>query len=92
MGLKSLRIAGRMLRPLPGLKTPDSFQEGVRQLVRPYIPITEQDYKKLLAMPCDYYRLKDDRVVTFGSADGGFALMPLHPMAAQQVLRFAYQP
>ena len=75
------------LTPLKGQT--DSFHAEVSKLQRPYIRIPEDRYKALVDADAGYYRTPAGGVVTFGTADNGFALMPLKEEAAQQVL--AYQ-
>jgi len=62
------------------------FHQEVRKLIRPYIKITESVYKSLLDAPYDYYKTKSGIVFTFGTADGGYALMPLKESAASKLL------
>ena len=61
------------------------FHTEVRKLQRPYIPITKEQYDALIAVPNDYYKFGND-VVTFGGADGGYALMPLQAKYATAIL------
>lgn len=61
------------LTPLPGV-IPE-FHAAVRKLKRPYVPITEKLYNQLVAASPDFYAYKGKKV-TFGGADGGYALMP----------------
>ena len=72
------------LKPLTGTVKP--FHEQVKELKRPYQPITEEQYETLLAGCSDYYETEQGEVVTFGNADGGYALMPLNDKAAQEIL------
>ena len=72
------------LTPLTG-KVPSDFCEAVSRLTRPYIPITKEEYKKVFDKGNDYFQYKNE-VVTFGNADGGFALMPLQSKYAEQIL------
>lgn len=63
-----------------GKRLPVSFAAAVALLVRPYIPISEAQYEEIAAKAS-----ADDTDIlvfnglqmTFGAADGGFALMPL---------------
>lgn len=79
------------LTPLKGVCA--GFFCEVRRVQRPYLPITEADYQQLMAATADYYRLpgKHGRVVTFGTADGGYALMPLQPDEAGRILALQQQ-
>ncbi len=58
---------------------PSNFQDAVRMLQRPYIPITKSQLENIEAKTKDrgdiiIYRGKR---MTWGDADGGYALMPL---------------
>lgn len=66
--------------PLADKELPGSFKERVALLQRPYTAISEQQFHKLRALA----RRKNTDIVifegrqaTFGTADGGFAIMPL---------------
>jgi len=72
-----------LLQPLNG--TCSDFHTEVRKLQRPYIPITKEQQDALIALPNDYYKFGND-VVTFGGADGGYALMPLQTKYAKSIL------
>jgi len=72
------------LIPLRG-KMSSTFEENVRQLQRPYIPISQEVYDQVFADGANYFKLEDS-VVTFGNADGGFALMPLQWKYAKKIL------
>lgn len=69
------------LVPLPGKCFPagESFADQIRRLRRPYYRLTEQDYTLVvsLAGEADVLLLDGNIQVTFGNADGGWALMPL---------------
>lgn len=57
---------------------PKDFHKAVRMLERPYIKITERDYKKLMDFTeCDAVRGSDGRLYTFGNCELGYALMPI---------------
>ncbi|OEE38277.1 hypothetical protein A1QO_02550 [Vibrio genomosp. F10 str. ZF-129] len=58
----------------------------VRELTRPYVSISEQQYVELMKGKADFYRTNGGLVVTFGKADNGWALMPLNQEAGQRVL------
>lgn len=75
--------SGLFLQPLKG--SCSEFHEEVRKLQRPYIPITKEQYEALVSLPSDYYMFGDE-VVTFGNADGGYALMPLQAKYATAIL------
>ena len=72
------------LKPLKGEVKGSS--EQVRDLQRPYIRINEAQYNTLKNGPSDFYLTKGNKVVTFGSADGGYALMPLNDEAAEATI------
>lgn len=73
-----------LLEPLKGVCKP--FAEQVRELTAPYIAITESQHESLLAQPADFYMTKGGKVLTFGHANGGFALMTLQDEPARKVL------
>ena len=58
---------------------PKDFHEASRMLIRPYIPISEQESKRLdiLTKDCGDIVIYKGKRMTWGNADGGFALMPL---------------
>lgn len=72
------------LTPLKG-KVPSDFCAAVATLQRPYIAISEDEYKKVFDVGNDYFKYAD-KVVTFGNADGGYALMPLQYEYAEKIL------
>lgn len=74
----------KKLIPLQGTVT--HFHDQVRELKRPYIAISEAEHQILQDGPAEFYQLPDGRVATFGTADGGYALMPLSPKAARDIL------
>ncbi len=67
------------LTPLVGKKFKGGFKEIVSKLRRPYYRLSETDYKTIqtLAGDSDVLMFDGKVQVTFGNADGGFALMPL---------------
>ena len=72
------------LIPIKGDVIP--FSEQVKALTRPYIKITASQYKALEARASNFFKTKGGKVVAFGTADCGYALMPLTDEAAQKVL------
>ncbi|MCU7556087.1 hypothetical protein OCL06_15960 [Alteromonas sp. ASW11-19] len=72
------------LTPLKGECKP--FSDQVRELTRPYLSISKQHYNQLEQAQADFYQTPGGRVVTFGEADGGYALMPLQEEAAKDIL------
>ena len=58
---------------------PSNFRDAIRLVTRPYIPISEKQVKEIESKTKNrgdiiLYRGKR---MTWGNADGGFALMPL---------------
>jgi len=72
------------LTPLVGDLKP--YCEQVRDLTRPYASISKSAQYELLQKAHDFYMTNGGLVVTFGAADGGFALMPLQEHAAKSVV------
>lgn len=72
------------LTPLKG--EVKEFNEQVKDLQRPYIQITKAQYDALMEGTADFYQTKGGKVVTFDNADGGYALMPLNELAAEELL------
>ncbi|MYM92685.1 hypothetical protein [Duganella vulcania] len=65
---------------VPGKTLPKDFAKAVALLERPYLPIGEPDYRAIMAMTQEANTdivLYQGRQMTFGNADGGYALMPL---------------
>ena len=57
----------------------DDFSAIVKHLRRPYIKITAEQYNRLIDQATKYnsdFVINNGQLFTFGSADGGFALMP----------------
>lgn len=67
------------LRSLENKRFGDDFSGIVRHLKRPYYRLSEADYDavKALSGGADVLVFDGKTQVTFGSADGGWALMPL---------------
>lgn len=67
-----------LVKPL-NEKLYDTFELAVKQLTRPYLAISQEDYDKVFAVTKNHgdIVLYDGIKMTFGNADGGFALMPL---------------
>ena len=82
--IKTLEKSTVTLEPLKG-KVPSDFCAAVATLQRPYIAISEDEYKKVFDVGNDYFKYAD-KVVTFGNADGGYALMPLQYEYAEKIL------
>ncbi|WP_210499650.1 hypothetical protein [Vibrio crassostreae] len=78
------------LAPLGGKV--DDFSTETKKLSRPYIAVSEGDYRKLVNQTHgDYFMTSGGTVVTFGGAvvegsDSGFALMPLNHKEAQKII------
>lgn len=73
-----------VLKPLKGECKP--YTEQVKELMAPYIKITDEQHTQLESIGCDFFMTKGGMVVTFGSANGGYALMPLQEAAAEDVI------
>lgn len=57
-----------------------TFEERVRWLQRPYIPIEKWFFNELYDVVLyDVLLLADGRLATYGNADSGFAIMPFTP-------------
>ena len=82
--VQTLEDGNIFLTPLIG-KLPSDFCEAVRTLTRPYIPINKDEFDKVFNVGNDYFKFKK-QVVTFGTADGGYALMPLQVEYAKDIL------
>ena len=67
----------RDLIPVYG-EVPQNFVAAVSHLQRPYFPISENIYNKLMDGEFDFYTYKE-KLCTFGTADQGYALMPYIP-------------
>lgn len=77
-------------RTVTGLKglvgTCQGFHAELQKLKRPYIPISEAQYEKLMGGKYDYYLTNSGQVVTYGYVDQGYALMPLQDSFASSIL------
>lgn len=72
------------LRPMKGkCKT---FHEQVKELTSPYIKISDSQFNDLLKGEADFYLTDGGKVVTFGGANEGYALMPLQDKFASKML------
>ena len=58
---------------------PSDFKTAVSMLKRPYITIKQSEYEKIVELTKERGDIVvyKNRRMTFGNADGGFALMPL---------------
>lgn len=67
------------LTPVENKSFKEPFQDVVRRLRRPYYLLSDKDYEavKMLSGDSDVLLLDSHSQVTFGTADGGYALMPL---------------
>lgn len=79
-----IKVGSYTLLPLKG--EGDGFYVESKKITRPYFAINESDFKKLENDNSQYYLLKSGHVVTFGTADGGYALMPLQRAYALDIL------
>lgn len=77
----------KRLAPVPGKSLPKSFKAAVSMLKRPYIPITAEALRAVEQVSGDSdVVLFDGKAMTFGTADGGYALMPLNtPLIPESV-------
>lgn len=68
------------LTPLPGKVNKGTWQDMVRRLHRPYYRISKEQYDAIveLSQDADVVLFDGKQQLTFGDADGGLALMPLH--------------
>lgn len=85
MKKENLKFNGIELKPLKG-RIKSGFNT-VKKLTRPYIVIPLDLHKQILSekIKSDFY-IYDNKVVTFGSADNGFALMPFQDEFAKEIL------
>lgn len=81
---KVIKLGRYHLLPLNG--SAGNFHEQVRKLTRPYMPITNKHFESLEKLSFDFYLTKSGKVVTYGHADNGFALMPLNQREAIDIL------
>jgi len=75
--MKNLIINGLNLIELKG-SLPFDFVKAVSMLQRPYIEINKETFDKIKSSTESDFFLYGSKVVTFGAADGGYALMPLN--------------
>lgn len=87
MKKENLFFNGIELSPLKGRIPKGKGIDNIRKLTRPYIVIPKEFYDKILSekIKNDFY-IYDGKVVTFGSADNGFALMPYQNEYAKIIL------
>lgn len=83
-----IRIGPHRLHPVDGECL--DFHEEVKNLNRPYIQINEHQYQRLFDSGYDFFQITNGamtgRVVTYGAADGGYALMPVNELRAQELV------
>lgn len=83
-----IRIGPHRLRPVNGECL--EFHAEVKNLNRPYIKINEHQHQRLLDSGYDFFQISNGsmsgRVVTYGSADSGYALMPVCQQRAEALL------
>lgn len=73
------------LKPLKGKCK--NFSDQTRDLTRPYFAISKDDFSVLFDHgQADFYLSGGGLVLTFGEANGGYALMPLLDEPAKQIL------
>lgn len=75
------------LTPIPNVKMPESFSASVALVTRPYLKLSLDEMDLILKMKhkCDVYMMDGKVPVTFGNADGGYALMPLNDDGIRQL-------
>ncbi len=65
---------------IPNKRLPRGFHNAMRHIMRPYIPITKDQYDEIMRetaeLNSDIIKHKSGMLYTFGNADGGYALMP----------------
>lgn len=66
--------------------TRDSFFDIIKRLTRPYYPISKDTYNKIVEQDTDFV-IYNDKLCTYGNADGGYALMPYSPKNAAESKR-----
>lgn len=68
------------LTPVANKRFSGDFSADVKRLQRPYYRLSEADYEavKQLSGTSDVLLLDGKTQVSFGDADGGYALMPLY--------------
>lgn len=69
------------IQPATG-SLPKDFKKAVAMLFRPYIPVSREQHDEIEriagAANTDFFRINGgDQLYTFGTADCGFALMPV---------------
>lgn len=79
-------------QPFPG-KLPPRFKDAARLLIRPYQAISQELYEQLVGIletaDSDFF-LYNGQIVTIGTADGGFAVMPLCQEEQTRLKRLAH--
>lgn len=82
-----IRHQGGVLKPLKGRVL--NFSKMVACLQRPYIEITKEVYEEILNNTKENYFLYKNKVVTFGTRDGGqYYLMPLNESKSQEIIEY----
>lgn len=79
----SITIQSLEIRPILCKRLPKDFSKAVSLLTRPYIPITDLEYEKILDItetPDTDVVSVGGRLASFGAADMGYALMPLNEL------------
>lgn len=80
-------IAFKEIKSLKGTG-PENFADFVAMLERPYFPISKDELDKAMELSKEQdFILYDNRVMTFGAADNGYALMPLQDKYAAKILK-----
>lgn len=91
--MRNIRIGHFILEPLKG--DCQEFHQEVKNLERPYVSLHALQYQRLLKTDADFLKvvksdkkdtLEEGRVVTYGTADNGYALMPISAERAREIL------
>ncbi len=83
--ISNLSFNGIELKPLKGRIK--NGEDVIKKLTRPYTVIPREFYDEIISqkIKTDFY-IYGDKVITFGSADSGFALMPFQDEYAKMIL------
>lgn len=84
---ETLEIKNEKMIPLKGKILP--FDKMVRVLKRPYESISKEVYSEIINMKTkvNYFYYKN-KVVTFGTHDGGYRLIPLNEEKSKEILDY----
>jgi hypothetical protein len=82
MANNNIQITLDVIPAKTSLCLPKKYAAAIGMVIRPYIPISGEDYDQIivLAKKADTdFVLCNGIFCTFGTADGGYALMPIAP-------------